>query len=83
MPGEIEKQLAGIWRELIGLDHIDREDDFFDLCGNSLVAMRLFESMEETFRLPINIEDLVRYPTVASMSAYLSGQVLDERSGRD
>lgn len=72
MRGEIENKLAVIWRELIELDHVSREDDFFDLCGNSLVAMRLFERMENTFHLPINIEDLVRYPTIASMSAYLS-----------
>jgi acyl carrier protein len=74
MSADIEAQLTRIWRELIQLDNIDREDDFFDLCGNSLVAMRLFERIEETIRREVNIEDLVRYPTIASMSAYLAGK---------
>ena len=72
MLDEIEEKLTRIWLELIGLERVGREDDFFDLCGNSLVAMRLFERMEETFCRPINIEDLVHYPTIASMSAYLA-----------
>jgi pyochelin synthetase len=79
---KLEEKLAVIWQELIELDHVSREDDFFELCGNSLVAMRLFERMEEMFCRPVNIEDLVRYPTIASMSAYLYGLSSVEEPGR-
>ena len=81
MPDEIEEKLTQIWTDLIGLDKVDREDDFFELCGNSLVAMRLFERMQETFRCPIDVEDLVNYPTIASMSAHLSRLRSDKRHG--
>ena len=81
MLDEIEEKLTRIWLELIGLEQVGREDDFFDLCGNSLVAMRLFERMEETFCRPINIEDLVHYPTIAAMSAHLTRLASGETPG--
>src|SRR4029077_12494637 len=41
-PGsEIERRLAAIWTELLGIDEIGAHDDFFDLGGHSLLATRV------------------------------------------
>ena len=39
--GEIEERLAGFWTELLGVARIGAEDNFFDLGGHSLIAVRL------------------------------------------
>lgn len=39
--GELEVSIADIWQELLGVERVGRYDNFFDLGGNSLVAMRL------------------------------------------
>ena len=48
--GEIESVLAGWWRELLGVDNVGRDDDFFDLGGHSLTGIRLFAKIEKITR---------------------------------
>ncbi|MER5199773.1 non-ribosomal peptide synthetase/type I polyketide synthase [Streptomyces sp. NPDC002755] len=43
-----EQQLALIWRELLALDSVSREDDFFDLGGDSLLVLQVFARLAET-----------------------------------
>jgi amino acid adenylation domain-containing protein len=51
-----EERLAGIWATLLGLEHVGIHDNFFDLGGNSLFAIRLFAEIEKEFkkRLPLS-----------------------------
>jgi amino acid adenylation domain-containing protein len=41
-----EKVIAGIWAELLGLDEVGRQDNFFDLGGHSMLAMRAVAAIE-------------------------------------
>lgn len=43
-----EEQLAVIWRELLDLDAVSPEDDFFDLGGDSLLVLQVFARLGET-----------------------------------
>ncbi len=45
--GEIESVLAEWWQELLGVETIGLDDDFFDLGGHSLTAVRLFSQDQE------------------------------------
>ena len=51
----VEQQLAAIWAELLGVDRVGVQDNFFDLGGHSLLGVRLFAQIEKTFgrRLPL------------------------------
>jgi len=54
---DLERQLVVIWQELLSLQHVGIEDDFFALGGHSLLAVRLFERVaaECGCRLPLGV----------------------------
>jgi amino acid adenylation domain-containing protein len=69
-PG-LEADLAAIWEQVLGVEGIGRDDDFFDLGGHSLLALRVFARVEAlTGRRP-PLSALFRAPTVAMFAALL------------
>lgn len=67
---ELEQQLAGIWADLLELDEVGVEDDFFALGGDSLAALRMALTVEEATgqRVPT---DFMSVPTVAHLAGTL------------
>ena len=68
---QVEQQLTEIWLDLLNLQSIDVDDDFFDLSGNSLVALQLYERIAEVFHCQLNVVDLLNYPSIRAMSAHI------------
>jgi amino acid adenylation domain-containing protein len=68
---DLERVLAAVWEELLGVRPIGIEDDFFALGGHSLLAVRLFARMEIVTgrRLPLAL--IFAAPTVASLAVLL------------
>lgn len=56
--------LAEIWQNLLGIKEIGIHDDFFGLGGNSLIALRLFNKIEEFFDKKIPLATLYQAPTI-------------------
>jgi amino acid adenylation domain-containing protein len=76
---ELEKGLCKIWAEVLRLDKIGVEDDFFDLGGDSLMALHLIFLAEETYHKQVP-SVFFRQPTVAHLGQlWQSGQA--EQSG--
>ena len=71
---ETEQKLAMIWQELLGVDIVGINDDFFEIGGHSLLAMRIVSSIRRELNIELNIRDLFVYPSIAGISAYLVGQ---------
>ncbi|HWG58035.1 MAG TPA: SDR family NAD(P)-dependent oxidoreductase [Candidatus Acidoferrales bacterium] len=65
---EVEQVLAGWWRELLGGESISPDDDFFDLGGHSLIAVRLFSKIKKTYRLDLNLSTLFEARTIRQLS---------------
>jgi acyl carrier protein len=65
---DVEQALAGIWAELLGLDVIVPEDDFFQLGGHSLLGTRLTSRLREVFGVQVRLRDLFEVPTVAGQA---------------
>jgi len=68
-----EGALAKIWQDLLSLDQIGVEDNFFDLGGHSLLAVQLNRMIEQELGTALSITDVFRFPTVASLAARLDG----------
>jgi thioesterase domain-containing protein len=72
--GEVERRLAAVWQEVLGLPQVGVHDNFFELGGHSLLSMRLFARIEAVFgrRLPVSL--LFEAPTIAEMAPALRGE---------
>ncbi len=70
---ELERTIAGIWRDALKLDRVGVGDNFFDLGGHSLLAAQVHARLGEVLGREVALVDLFRYPTVASLAAFLGG----------
>ncbi|TGA90669.1 SDR family NAD(P)-dependent oxidoreductase, partial [Streptomyces palmae] len=72
-PG-VEQAIAGIWGELLGVDGVGRDDDFFALGGHSLLATRLVGRLRSALGLELSVADLFGAPTVAGLAGLVEGR---------
>jgi acyl transferase domain-containing protein/thioesterase domain-containing protein/acyl carrier protein len=68
---EIERDLAEIWTEMLGVLQISIDDDFFELGGQSLIAMRLFNRIRKRHGVELPLSVLFQAPTIAATAALL------------
>lgn len=69
---EHERVLAEILADLLHLPDIGVHDNFFDLGGTSLTAMRLMVTVEERFQVNVPLSELIAAPTVAALADRLT-----------
>lgn len=64
-PGDdIESTLAAWWQELLGVEQVGPDDDFFALGGHSLVGVRLFAKIKKTWQVDLELAVLFEARTV-------------------
>jgi acyl transferase domain-containing protein/thioesterase domain-containing protein len=68
---DVEQALVRFWEDLLGIDSIGVEDDFFALGGHSLIAVRLFAKIKKTFRIDYPMSVLFEAPTIARCAEML------------
>ncbi len=78
-----EKHLAVFWRELLGLESVGRDDDFFNLGGHSLMGLRLFSRIRSMFELSLPLATLLSAPTIRSLAAVIDRELAGGSSGDD
>jgi aspartate racemase len=66
-----ERQLVGIWEEVLGVGGIGTRDNFFDLGGHSLLALRMFVRLEQSLRIRLPIATLFQAPTIEELAAVI------------
>ncbi|SHM21866.1 type I polyketide synthase [Mucilaginibacter sp. OK098] len=69
----IEKNITGIWMELLLLDKIGVDDNFFQLGGNSLLALKTVAMLKHQFNYEVPITKLYQYPTVSGIVDFIGG----------
>ncbi|QHW35995.1 amino acid adenylation domain-containing protein [Staphylococcus ursi] len=70
---EMEQVLCHIFEEVLHIERVDIHDHFFELGGHSLKATLVVNRIEREWHKPMTVADLMKYPTVASLSERLEG----------
>lgn len=70
--GALEGRLATLWGTLLALDGIGADDRFFELGGNSLMAVRLMGQLRGLLGKAVPIVEFFEAPTIAGFAAHLS-----------
>ena len=69
--GPGEAAIAAVWREAFGLDRVGRHDSFFDLGGNSLLAIQIVTRLAAETGLELTMASLLVAPTIAELALRL------------
>jgi amino acid adenylation domain-containing protein/non-ribosomal peptide synthase protein (TIGR01720 family) len=69
---EAEKKLAGIWREVLRIDRVGINDDFFSLGGDSIMSIQVIARAREA-GLKLSPKQLFARPTIAGLAALVAG----------
>ncbi|MDP5144804.1 amino acid adenylation domain-containing protein [Rheinheimera baltica] len=80
LQSDTELRLAQIWCELLALEQVNANDNFYDLGGNSLTAVRLEFAISQQFSVQVSITDLFGHPQLFDQARLIDTQT---RSGYD
>jgi acyl transferase domain-containing protein/thioesterase domain-containing protein/acyl carrier protein len=74
---ELEKAIATIWEQVLGIKGIGVRDNFFDLGGDSLIIVQILQKLRQTLKEDLTINDLLNANTIADLA-----QIIDPQSAR-
>ena len=72
--GPVETAIAGVWARLLGRDRAGRDDDFFSLGGDSLLATRCAVKLAAELGVQVDAVDLLNNPVLRLLAAELAGR---------
>jgi acyl carrier protein len=68
---EHEAELLAIWSRVLGTARVGRDDSFFELGGDSLLAIRLLGQIRDRWQMDLTLADIFDRPTVAGIAALI------------
>lgn len=71
---EAERNIAGVWQEVLRLESVGIFDNFFDLGGHSLLMIQVHDKLREKFKFEVSMVELFEYPSINSLVEHLSQQ---------
>jgi hypothetical protein len=71
--GGTQRRLCGAWQELLGIDRVGVDDNFFDLGGSSLIAIQLVATINRTLGSNLTVTQVYEALTVARLSLLIDG----------
>ncbi|GGU44222.1 amino acid adenylation domain-containing protein [Streptomyces coeruleorubidus] len=69
---DLERRIAEVWCEALGLEWVGAEDNFFDVGGDSLRLTSVVATLRERLGLQITRLDMFGHPTVRAMAAHVA-----------
>ncbi|GBE93211.1 beta-ketoacyl synthase [Nostoc cycadae WK-1] len=80
---EIEKNLADIWQQLLGIDQVGIHDNFFELGGDSLFATQLVSQLCKNFQVELSYKGFFNSPTIAELSELIVQNIAEQTNLED
>jgi acyl transferase domain-containing protein len=78
-----EARIAALWTELLGVGDIGRRDSFFDLGGNSLLAIQLASRLRKSFDIELPIATLFESADLAALAAAVDAALEERRAAEE
>ena len=72
--GAVEEILAGIYAQVLGVERVGVDESFFDLGGDSLLAMRVIAAINISLDAGLAVRALFDAPTVAQLAPRIGGE---------
>ncbi|HET6978712.1 MAG TPA: amino acid adenylation domain-containing protein [Pyrinomonadaceae bacterium] len=69
---QTEEHLAAFWSEILGVERIGINDNFFDLGGHSLLATEAISRIRETFQTDLSLRSFFAAPTIAALAVSIA-----------
>jgi amino acid adenylation domain-containing protein len=69
---EIEATITRVWQEVLGVERIGVNDNFFDAGGHSLLMVQVHNKLSELFEKNISIVEMFAKPTIGALAEYFS-----------
>ena len=66
--GRRKEAVARVWQEAFGIERVGRDDNFFDLSGNSLLAIQIVTRISQALGIDVATASLLEAPTVAGLA---------------
>ncbi len=73
---DVEAGIARIWQELLGIEPVGVDDNFFELAGNSLTAIQIVTRIRKAFDVDLSMSAIFEAPTVAGLARGVEAQRL-------
>jgi len=70
---EAEHKIAQIWKEVLGTQHIDTQENFFGIGGNSLKATQILSRLREVYPVSLSLRDLFEHATIGTLARLVEG----------
>lgn len=64
----LERQLAELWQQLLGVEEVDVRESFLELGGNSLMAVQLISRVRDVLEVDLAVGEFLRSPTIIAMA---------------
>ncbi|GAX60251.1 nonribosomal polyketide synthase protein [Candidatus Scalindua japonica] len=79
---ELERNIATIWKEVLGREEIGINDKLFDLGGNSIHIVQINNKLQKLLKRDIPMLPMFEYPTISSFAKFLGQEQSDEYSSQ-
>ncbi len=75
---ELEQEIARVWQEFLGYEHIGIYDNFFEINGDSLTATQLITRLQHIYPVEISLQSFFEKPTIANLAQIIKELLVEK-----
>ncbi|MTJ10020.1 non-ribosomal peptide synthetase [Anabaena sp. UHCC 0204] len=79
----IEKTIATIWTQILGLEAVSIYDNFFEIGGHSLLLIQVHNQLKEICPHTLTVMDMFKYPTISDLAEFITSDHTDNQIFND
>jgi acyl carrier protein len=70
-PMSVALEIAAIIRSVLEIESVSQDDDFFEIGGDSLAAVRVMTRVRRRYNIQMPLSSLFRHPTAEALAAHI------------